>query len=411
MGFLDAMFRSSKVNPSHPKDPALARLFGSTNTAAGVRVTADTALQDAAVYAAVAALSEAVASLPLVLYRRRKDGGSDRATDHPLYQLAHDLPNRNQTSFEFRQFGMVALLLRGNFVARKVSTGGRGLAALEPLHPDGLWIDRDRLTGKRVYEYSPPDGTTFTLLADEVVHVMGMPGDDIRGLNPIEHHRETIGASLGAKEFGARLFANNAKPGGVLEVSGKLDDEQAKKLAERWRFAQERANRVAVLEDGVKFNPITINPQDAQFLETRKYTRSEIAAIFRVPPHKIGDLERATFSNIEQQALEFVTDSLMPWLVRWEQALWRDALTESERRAGYFFRFNVAGLLRGDAKARSDYYRAMFGIGALNQNEIRGLEEMNPIPAGDTYYVPLNMVDADKAKAMKAQELLNGGQE
>lgn len=423
MGILTTLMesRASRVDPSNPRDPGISQLFGlGSQTSAGVTISdylnmhrpENTAMRLAAVYACVRVLAESVAQLPLVLYRGRKGGGADKATDHPAFYLLHDQPNADQTAMSFRESMTASTVLRGNGVAEILATGSQSVAGLRYLHPDQIRIDLDR-KGRRIYEYTPlepHEGTkTRVLLASEVLHIPGLSFDGVRGINPIQYQREAIGEGVAAQVFGSSLFANNAKPGGVLELDGTLEEPQIERLRKSWKFAQEGSNRVAVLEGGTKFHAITINPQDAQFLETRKYNRSEIAAIFRVPPHFIGDLEKATFSNIEQQALEFVQHSLMPWLVRWEQALNRDVLTERDRRLRYFFKFNVGGLLRGDAKARSDFYRAMFGVGAMSQNDIRALEELNPIEGGDVYYVPLNMVDAKKAKELKAQADANDG--
>lgn len=395
MGVLSTMFekRASRYDPANPKDPGLTRLFGDyQTTASGAMVNPTTAQRECTVYACCGVLSQTVAQLPLILYRRVGESTKERATDHPAYRLMHDKPNDAQTSFGFRETMQWAVALRGNAVAEIVSTSGSSAQQIIPIHPDKVRIYRGP-NGLPVYEVYG-SGPNRVLLPDEVLHIVGRSEDGIQGVSPIEWQRESIGAAISARDFGSRLWGNNAKPGGVLEVPGSLDEEAAARLRERWKFAQQSANKVAVLEGGTKFTPITISPEDAQFLETRKYTRSEIAAIFRVPLHMINDLERATFSNIEQQSIDFVTYTMLPWLTRWEQSLNASILTDADRRSGLFFEFNVSGLLRGDAAARASYYNSLFQVGALSQNDIRRLENENPIENGNKYFVPLNMQDS-----------------
>lgn len=392
--------RSSTVNPKYPRDPALAEMFGAGNVSAtGMRVTDDTAMQEAAVHACVKVISEDVAKLPLIVYRRRKDGGKERALEHPLYDVLHVKPNRNQTSFEWRETCQGSILLRGNSVSRIVSENGRGVAELQPLFPDRLRIFKTP-SGRRGYEYLTDAGKTDILLADEVLHVPGMSFDGISGMNPIRYHRETIGLNLGMKEFGARYFGSGANSSLVIYHPERLAPEALEELrtsVARKYSGLENAHRPMVLQHGMKAEKISISPEDSQLLDSRKYGRSEIASIFRVPPHKIGDLEKATFSNIEQQSIDYVVDSLMPWLTRWEQAISTQLLSANDRRKGYFVQFLVNGLLRGDAKARSEYYASRFRLGTLSQNDIRKLEDENPIDGGEKYFVSADMVPIDQA--------------
>lgn len=390
--------RSAKS--AHPRDPVLAEWFGgAANTASGIYVTPDVAMRESAVYACVRVLSESVAQLPLEVYRRRKGGGKDRATDHPLYDLLHTRPNYINTSFEFREMIMAFTLLRGNGVALIVPNGGAGVGSLEVLNPDRLTIAKDA-KGRRVYQYTTDSGKAETYLQDMVFHLSGMSLDGISGLSPVAYHRETVGASLAIKEFGARLFANGTHLGTVIEHPAKLS-QKAKEtlyddLKKNWAGVV-NANKGIILEEGMKVAKLGMTAEDAQYLDSRKFSRSEIAGIFRVPPHMIGDLEKATFSNIEQQAIEFVTSSLMPWLVRFEQAILRDLITEKDRRKGYFAEFNAMGLLRGDAAARAAYYKSRFEVGSITPNQIRGLENENPEDGGDTSFVPLNMIPINQA--------------
>ena len=399
MGFLSAAIQQRTAS-AHPRDPVLAEWFGGgAQTAAGVAVTPDIAMQEAAVYACVRVLSESVAQLPLQVFRKRKSGGKDRAPDHPLYPILHDQPNRRQSSFEFRESCMAHAALRGNAVSKIVPLGGSAVGELILLEPDRTEIFM-AADGRRAYRYQPETGPEQILLQHEVFHIPGLSFDGISGLSPIRYHRETVGASLAAKEFGARLFKNGTHIGTVFEHPGKLGAEAQSNLKDSLKkgFASVmNAGKAIILEEGMKVQKLGMTSEDAQYLETRKFSRSEIASIFRVPPHKIGDLERATFSNIEQQSIEFVTDTLMPWLVRIEQAISRDLFSEQDRRRGYFAEFNVMGLLRGDAAARASYYKSRFEVGSLSPNQIRNLENENPEDGGDQCFVPLNMIPIDQA--------------
>jgi len=385
---------------AHPRDPVLAEWFGGGyQTASGIAVTPDSAMREAAVYACVRVLAESVAQLPLHVYRRRKSGGKDRATDHPLYSTLHDQPNSRQTSFEFRETVMFHAALRGNSVSKIVPYGGQAVGELLPLIPDRLAIFQ-ATDGRRAYRYQPETGPEEILLQSDVLHIPGLSFDGVSGLSPIAYHRETVGASLAAKEFGARLFKNGTHIGTVFEHPNKVGVEAQEHLRKSLKdgFASVmNAGKAIILEEGMKIQKLGMTSEDAQYLETRKFSRSEIASIFRVPPHKIGDLERATFSNIEQQSIEFVTDTLMPWLVRIEQAISRDLFSAADRRRGYFAEFNVMGLLRGDAAARAAYYKARFEVGSLSPNQIRGHENENPEEGGDQCFVPLNMIPIDQA--------------
>jgi HK97 family phage portal protein len=295
---------------------------------------------------------------------------------------------------------MGAATLRGNACSLIIPTGGSAVGELMPLQSDRLTIVEAK-DGRRAYRYLPDIGKEIIYLQDEIFHVSGMSVDGgIAGLSPITYHRETVGASMALREFGSRLFKNGTHIGTIFEHPGKLSPdarEHLKKSLEGGFSSVVNAGKTLIAEEGMKIAKLGMTSEDAQYLETRKFTRNEIASIFRVPPHKIGDLERATFSNIEQQSIEFVTDSLMPWLVRIEQAISRDLISEKDRKRGFFAEFNVMGLLRGDADARAKYYKARFETGSLTPNQIRALENENPENGGDTCFVPLNMIPIELA--------------
>lgn len=389
MGLLTSLFekRSLDWNPT---------IWGSgMGTAAGVDVTPDSSLGYSAVFACVRVLAEDVASLPLILYRRARPRGKNRATEHPLYGLLHDLPNPEMTSLEMRETLMGHLALWGNAYAEKAFDRAGRVIELWPLRPDKMRPRRGR-DGALVYEYRLPSGEMRTLSAVQVMHLRGLGGNGIVGYSPITMARNAVGLGLAAEEFGARFFGNGARPQLVLIHPGQLSPEGQENLRSSWNRQHEglqRSHRVAVLEEGISVKEVGIPPEDAQFLQTRRFQVNEIARIYRVPPHKVGDLEYATFSNIEHQGIEYVVGTLRPWLVRWEQAISRDLLTEQERGT-YFAEHLVEGLLRGDTISRYQAYATGRQNGWLSANDVREMENMNPIDGGDEYLSPLNMVVA-----------------
>lgn len=367
------------------------------NSNSGVRVDELRAMQTSAVYACVKILAETVASLPLHLFKKGKDGKNETAEQHPLFSCLYETPNEEMTSFEFRETMMTSLLLWGNAYARKIKKNGH-VTELWYLKPNLMTVERDTQTGKIKYTYSDDiTNQTYVYRPDQVFHLKSLSIDGVTGLSPIAQAREAVGLSLATEEYGAKFFGNGARPGGVLEHPGILKDPE--KLRESWNKVYQgtrNSHKVAVLEEGMKYHTIGIAPEDAQFLETRKYQVNEICRIFRVPPHLVGDLERATFSNIEHQSIEFVQHTIRPWLVRWEQAISRSLLDEKERLL-YFAKFNVDGLMRGDYKSRMEGYAVGRQNGWLSANDIRGLEDLPPIPkeqGGDVYLVNGNMMTA-----------------
>ncbi len=369
------------------------------NSNSGVQVDELRALQTSAVYACVKILAETVASLPLHLFKKGKGGKSEMAEQHPLFSCLYEMPNDEMTSFEFREMMMTSLLLWGNAYARKIRKNGH-VTELWYLKPQLMTVERDTQTGRIKYTYSDDiTNQTYEYKPEQIFHIKGLSLDGVTGLSPISQAREAVGLSLATEEYGAKFFGNGARPGGVLEHPGILKDPE--KLRESWNKVYQgtrNSHKVAVLEEGMKYHTIGIAPEDAQFLETRKYQVNEICRIFRVPPHLVGDLERATFSNIEHQSIEFVQHTIRPWLVRWEQAISRSLLDEKERLL-YFSRFNVDGLMRGDYKSRMEGYAIGRQNGWLSANDIRHLEDLPPIPkeqGGDAYLVNGNMTAVSK---------------
>ncbi|ODN41001.1 phage portal protein [Piscirickettsia litoralis] len=372
----------------------------------GQTVTPDNAMRLATVYSCIRVLAESIAALPLHLYKHKAGGGKELAKDHPLYSVLHDLPNRDVTSFDLRENLVGHLCLRGNAYCQIIRDGAGRVRELVQLPTDNTTVRRNEKTKKLVYA-TLLNGRDYELREDQVWRLNAMGSDGIIGSSPIALQRESLGLSAATQEHGAMLFGNGARPSGILTTDGRLNEEGRKALAESWKKAHggKNANGVAVLEHNLKWQALTMTSEDSQFLETRKYQRNEICGIFRVPPHMIADLERATFSNIEHQDLAFVRHSLVPWLVKIEQSITRDLLLPSERKK-YFVKFNIEGLLRGDTAARAAFYNRMFSIGVMSQNDIRALENMNPIEDGDRYFVPLNMTTVEELDKEQDNEKL-----
>ncbi|WP_026664844.1 phage portal protein [Butyrivibrio sp. FC2001] len=386
---------------------SLSFFFG--NSTAGKRVNEKTAMQTTAVYACVRVLAETIASLPLHVYRYTADG-KEMVTDHPLYFLLHDSPNDEMTSFVFRETLMSHLLIWGNAYAQIIRNGRGEVIALYPLLPDKMEVNRnDRGEIYYIYRRDTEENPTFKehgeiiLTKDEVLHIPGLGFDGLIGYSPIAMARNAVGMSLACEEYGASFFANGATPGGVLEHPGVLKDPG--RVRESWHSTyggSANAGRVAVLEEGMKYQQIGIPPEEAQFLETRKYELEDIARCYRIPPHLVGDLDKATFSNIEQEALSFLMYTITPWVTRWEQALMMALLLPQEKRE-YFIKFNVDGLLRGDYESRMNGYATARQNGWMSANDIRRLENLNPISAeegGDLYLVNGNMMKLEDAGMM-----------
>lgn len=391
------LFATREGQAPGPTDDFWYEALG-TMSATGVKVTPETARRCAAVYAAVRVLSDTLAQLPLMLYKRNGDG-RERDTNHPLFKLLYIKPNRWQTSLEFREMMMGHVLLRGNAYAQKVYDMKSGaVKELVPLNPTKV---SPKLTewGDPFYEFQSNRGGTIILQASDVFHLKGPSDDGLVGLSPIAVAAEPVGLALAAEEFGARTFKNDAQPGGVLEHPGTLDEEAVERLRSSWAKQHSgvtNARKPVVLEEGMKWTRVGMSADDTQFLETRRFQVEDIARIFRVPPHLIGHLDKATFSNIEHQALEFVTHTMNPWIVRWEQAIGARLLDETEQ-VTHYVKFIVEGLLRGDIASRYNAYSIARQWGWMSVNEIRKLEDLDSIgDSGNTYLVPMNMVDADR---------------
>lgn len=383
MSIFKSLFKSRDKPKNSYSSPSYSYIFGRSDS--GKRVTDRTALQHTVIYACVRVLSEALAQLPLHVYQYT-DKGKERVPQHPLYFLLHDQPNPEMTSFIFHETLMSHLLIYGNAYSQIIRNGKNEVTGIYPLMPDKMTVDRDD-KNRLIYRYSRyaeanpnlKEQGEIILKAEDVLHIAGLGFDGLVGYSPIAMAKNAIGISLACEEYGATFFKNGATPSGVLEHPGVVSDYE--KIRKSWHSAYGGTNShgTAIIEEGMKYKPISIPNNEAQFLETRKFQVEEIARLYRVPLHMIGDLEHATFSNIEQQSLEFVKYTLDPWLVRWEQALQKALLSDSEK-GRYFIKFNVEGLLRGDYASRMQGYATARQNGWLSANDIRELENMNAIP-------------------------------
>ena len=418
MGLFSGLFRSRDKPQNSTAGSAYTFYMGGTT--AGKTVTERSAMQMTAVYSCVRILAEAIAGLPLHVYEYTESGGKQKAIKHPLYLLLHDEPNPEMSSFVFRETLMTHLLLWGNAYAQIIRNGKGEVIALYPLMPNKMRVDRDE-RGQLYYEYQHSSdeadtlkGTCVKLHQSDVLHIPGLGFDGLVGYSPIAMAKNAIGMAIACEEYGAKFFANGAAPGGVLEHPGTIKDPQ--RVRESWQSTyggSGNSHRIAVLEEGMKYTPIGISPEQAQFLETRKFQINEIARIFRVPPHMVGDLEKSSFSNIEQQSLEFVKYTLDPWVIRWEQSLARVLLSADEKKK-YFIHFNLEGLLRGDYQSRMNGYAIGRQNGWMSANDIRELENLDKIPAeegGDLYLINGNMLPLKNAGAFADVAPIESGKE
>jgi HK97 family phage portal protein len=390
------LFRSrdkpgGRPSPQNAVSAAPAFYFGSSG--AGKSVTARSAIQVSAVYACVRVIAETIASLPLHVYENT-DSGSVKAQGHPLYRLLHDEPNAEMSSFVMREVMLSHLLLWGNSYSQIIRSGRNHVVGLYPLLPDRMEVDRNS-AGTLTYIYTTTEGRTVRLAPEEVLHIPGLGFDGVIGYSPIALEKSAIGLGIAAEEYGSKFFANGATPAGVLTHPNTVKNPKA--LRESWNAAyggSANANRVAILEEGLRFERISMPNNEAQFLETRKFQVSEICRIFRVPPHLVGDLEHATFSNIEHQSISFGVHTIRPWLVRIEQSMNR-ALFSDKEKGRFYVRINMDGLMRGAYKERMEGYAIARQNGWMSANDIRDLENLNPLSdadGGNAYLVNGNMI-------------------
>lgn len=376
-----------------------AMQFFEGRSTSGQLVTQRSSIQISAVYACVRLIAETVASLPLHLYEKDAQGRR-KISEHPLDFILHSEANPEMTAYALRETMMTHLLLWGNAYVQKLYNGAGKVMGLYPLLPEYMEVDRDE-SGNIVYRYTADDGKEITFAREAIWHVPGLGFDGLKGYSPIAMMRNALGLSLAAEEYGAVFFKNNATPSGYLRHPGSFGrgpdgETKVKRFREAWQAAYGGKNRgrVAILEDGMEYKSISLPNSEAQFLETRKFQVAEIARIYRVPPHMIGDLDKATFSNIEHQGIEFAMHTIRPWLVRIEQSADKELLFPAEKKR-YYTGFNMDGLMRGDYKSRMEGYAIARQNGWMSANDICRREDMDTIPAedgGDLYLVNGNMI-------------------
>jgi HK97 family phage portal protein len=405
MGILSSLEqRSSSGIVGHPRDPVLAEWLGmGSRSSTGMSVTPDTAMKVTAVFRAVAIKAQTYASLPLGVYRQLDGGGREIDRKHPLFDVLCRMPNKWQTSFEWREMMSGHFELRGRCYSEIVSTGGKAVSELIPLHPDRVRAFRAP-DGRLAFEFSPLDGPTRIILQHEMCFLHGLTtgSDGITPLSPIGECREAIGLSLATEEHGARLFGNGTRLGGILKKpNGHLKDDIArKKLLDSWNAAHrgvQNAGKTALLEDGLEWQALGMTNEDAQFIDSRTLQISEIARIFGVPPHKLYDLSRSTNNNIEHQGIEFVSDTVRPGAIRREEAMERDLLSGSSSKT-HCIMFDLDGLMRGDSAARAAYYASALQNGYKNRDEVRIAEGDNPtgLRGMTDFTVQMNLTTIDK---------------
>ena len=394
MSFLTKLFsRRSRKEPVSQED--LAKYLRGEEVWTGVEVDRPAAMGITAVWACVRVLSETLASLPLFLYKRLEKG-KEKAIEHPIYKLLHVRPNSEQTPFAFKETLMCHLVLQGNCYAQKIRNKGGGIAELWPLNPEKMKVTRNA-AGLLDYEYKKNETSTpLHLTREQVFHVPGLGYDGIKGYSVLEIAKQSFGMSIASQRYGAEFFQNGAVPSGIIEHPHHLKDDAAKKrFKESWGDAHKdwgKKHSIGILEDGSTYKAISISPEHAQWLETRRFELNEVCRWFRMQPHLVGDLTRSTNNNIEHQGIEFVVYTMRPWLVRWEQCVALQLLNERDQGI-YFAEFLVDALLRGDMRARAEAYRTFREIGVFSANDICELENRNPVEGGDKRYVPMNWID------------------
>lgn len=422
MGFFDRL-RQWRVSPreSQPKVATQSASGGvlitspdeldrfmrgeASGSSAGVPITIDTAMRVSAVFACVRIIAGAVATMPLQLKRRKSETIREDANDEPLAKVLKRRPNRWMTPSGFRRMMQAHILLRGNAYALIVRNTRKQVQALIPLHPDRVTAEqKDDLT--IVYKYRRPNGATLEFPQQDIFHLIGLTLDGVNGVSVLTYARESIGLSIATTRHGSSLFRNGTQPGAVLTAKAQLGKEGIENLKaslEEYRGA-EAAGKTLILEEDMKFDRIGLTSSDAQFVETIGANRTDIAMFFGVPPHMLGDTTKTTSwgSGIEQQSQGFVSFTLEDWLTGWEETIDRDLIGDADDQL--FTKFNRAGLVRGDIKTRYGAYAVGRQWGWLSANDVRALEDLNPIEGGDEYLVPLNMVDPNAPPPKEEKE-------
>ena len=389
------IFAKNRVTDERMWSPSLWNLIGAQSQS-GENVTEHTALTYSAVFNAISLISGTIGSLPLHLMVRRGDQKRGFVT-HPLYRVMHDEANPYMAAMTVRECMMAHVLAWGNAFAEIVRDSMGRVVELWPIAPNRVEIRM--VDGVLVYDVTV-DGEIVRLPRESVLHVAGLGFDGFQGYSIISLARQSIGLGKAMESFGASYFGQGTHPGVIVSHPGKLSDQASKNMRESLAATYSglgKSHRLMLLEEGLKIEKIGIPPNDSQFLESRQFQIPEIARWFNLPPHKLKDLTKSSFSNIESEQISFVTDSLLPWGIRLEQCYNMQLLSRAEKAAGLYFKHVFEGLLRGNASDRAEFYRKMFSIGAMSVNEIRGKEDLDPVEGGDIHLVPLNMTTLENA--------------
>ncbi len=388
---LDALFeKRSLEDPSVPLTGQNLHEYLSFDQQ-GERVTPITGWRLAAVYSCIYVLASSIGQLPVSVLRKTDDRIVP-GTDHAAHYLLHDAPNDWQTSYKWRETGMGHVCGWGNGYSRLIRSATGELRAIETLLPQQT--APIKIGGRWSYASVDEDGKAMSVSMEDMVHIRALGRDGRIGVSPIMQCADAVGLGLSAQRYGKQFFDGGGQPTGLLTLKGDVSTEGWARLKELWKKAAARLkssdNKTLLLPADIGYEKMTIEPEAAQFIETRKMSRSEIAGIYNVPAHMINDLEKATFSNISEQAIQFVKHTIMPWVQNWEQELNRRLFTLAERRAGYYVKFNLGGLLRGTPKERAEFYHYAITDGWMTRNEVRVLEDLNPIVGLDEMLVSVN---------------------
>lgn len=388
----------SNVWESNSSSEDFLKLFsGSSETSSGIRITAGSALRNSVVFACNRVLSESIASLPLVLYKEDENGNRAKAKKHPLYKLLNSNPNKESTTMQWRETMITNINLRGNHFTQIIRNKRGDIVSLWGLDTARMTAKRLEKTGEIIFIYNIGSKEVAFNFGD-ILNVAGLSLDGITGISPISYNRESIGVSVALDKFAGSFFKNGASPSGIFSIQGELSDEAFKRMKEDFPKSyagMKNHNKPMILEGGASFSPITMTNVDSQFLEARKFQKQDISAIFRVPLHMINDLEKANYNSIEQLSLGFVIYSLTRTLIRIEQCLQRDLLTEKEREDGYYIKHNLSALLRGDIKSRAELYSKFVSTGIFTINDVLKLEDMNEVDNGGNRYMQMAMTTID----------------
>ncbi len=388
---LDALFEARSLED--PNVPLTGQnlyeyLYGDGD---GVRVTPETGWRLTAVYSCIYVLSSSLAQLPLAVLRKQ-GGRIEPGTDHAAHHLLHDAPNDWQTSYKWRETSMAHVLGWGNGYSRLVRSPRGELRSIERHLPQETTLLK--VGGRWVYATQDDDGRPMAVSPEDMLHIRALGRDGRIGISPIMQHAEAIGLGLAAQRYGKQFFDGGGKPTGLLTLKGDVSNDGWTRLKEYWAKAVARLmasdNKTLLLPADLDYKALSLEPEAAQFIESRKLSRSEIAGLFNVPAHMINDLEKATFSNISEQAIQFVRHTVMPWVQNWEQEINRRLFTRAERAAGYYVKFNLGGLLRGTAKERAEFYHYAVTDGWMTRNEVRTFEDLNPIDGLDEMLISVN---------------------